>query len=679
MEDEELTLPPGTILTGPGENIFVSKLIAQGGFSEIFLGKGELSNTEFALKVLRPGYAHLPKDTTRLTREGKTLYRLRHPSLLPVFHVGVHGPARTAYLVMALMRGRILRQVQHDMTTHVNRYLHRDGQPALKHQAKFPVRWALEIVVPVCAALHLLHTGGNVIHRDLKPENIDIEPDGTVVLFDVGVAMFTGDSARLTTAGMSLGTPLYMSPEQVLGSASITPSSDLFSLGSLLYELLTGDPPFAIAGDESVSQQQAIMMRIMNAPHCPLHFHRADIPAELAVVINKLLEKSPTGRYESAAQVGDLLSAILAREVSIPHTDPGPLAESLNKIPHYSGNDLMVPSLPPASDNPYLTISLARPPPHDQVHLADSPPSQPASPQAWDEAHRPAALRAALPYPAGWSADDTTVRLPVGAKPLMALPQGNAFDGERSSPVSPPLARGGTQRMDALEPIPPVDAPPLRTPEPPADGSPVVPYVPTNTARTFSQTAKSSTDSPAPGWPRRVAVMAKELGVFFAFLFVCMPIAYVIWRLGFGPLETSAHTASEGSPPVLLGSGSVLASGVPSSSGAVASATVSTSQPAPGVSVASNVVRVPVSGVSSSSGVASAAVPRLLTTSSAYPVAATKPRALPLPVTRRPAMFEPALSPQPYSPPVPAAKPPVETSNGERPGSSHRVFDTEAR
>src|SRR5207253_6075795 len=163
------------------------------------------------------------------------------------------------------------------------------------------VEAALRIADQVCQALEYAHARG-VVHRDLKPGNVWLTADGTAKLGDFGVAVAL-DQSRLTQAGMMVGTVSYMPPEQAIGG-EVTPQSDLYSLGAMLYEMVCGRPPFI--GDENV----AIITQHLNTPPVAPSWHVPDLPPGLKALILRLLEKDPSRRPASAATVRGMLAGV---------------------------------------------------------------------------------------------------------------------------------------------------------------------------------------------------------------------------------------------------------------------------------------------------------------------------------------------------------------------------------
>src|SRR5207253_2700712 len=164
------------------------------------------------------------------------------------------------------------------------------------------VEAALRIADQVCQGLEYAHSHG-IVHRDLKPGNVWLTEDGTAKLGDFGLAVAL-DRSRLTQAGMMVGTVAYMPPEQAVGG-KVEPRSDLYSLGAMLYELVTGRPPFV--GEESV----AIISQHLNTPPVSPSWHRPDLPPALEALILRLLEKEPAKRPGAAGEVREALGLLL--------------------------------------------------------------------------------------------------------------------------------------------------------------------------------------------------------------------------------------------------------------------------------------------------------------------------------------------------------------------------------
>src|SRR5690606_31544008 len=232
-------------------------------------------------KILRPQLA-ATIGAERFLREIKTIATLQHPHILGLIDSGeVQG---TAYYVMPFVEGESLRD-------------------RLTREKQLPIAEAVRIATEVAAALDYAHRHG-VIHRDIKPENILLH-DGSALVADFGIALAASNagSTRMTETGMSLGTPHYMSPEQAMGEREITARSDVYALGCVLYEMLSGDPPF------TGSTAQAIVARVMTEAPRALSTQRRTVPPHVEEAVFTALEKLPADRWASAKEFADALGA----------------------------------------------------------------------------------------------------------------------------------------------------------------------------------------------------------------------------------------------------------------------------------------------------------------------------------------------------------------------------------
>ena len=263
-----MTLAPDLTL---GDRYQLQHLIAVGGMGEVWRATDTLLGRAVAVKVLKPEYAADPHFLERFRNEARHTASLSHPGIANVFDYGEVGGK--AYLVMELVDGEPLSTV-----------LGRDGRltPAS----------ALDIVGQAALALQAAHEAG-VIHRDVKPGNILIRPDGVVKVTDFGIARVV-DSAPVTQTGMVVGTAAYLSPEQASGHA-ITAASDIYSLGVVAYECLSGERPFQ--ADSAVG----VAMAHATATPPPLP---KDVPPLVADFVLRAMEKDPARRQPSAGDFG---------------------------------------------------------------------------------------------------------------------------------------------------------------------------------------------------------------------------------------------------------------------------------------------------------------------------------------------------------------------------------------
>jgi serine/threonine-protein kinase len=257
----------------------IDREIGSGGMATVYLAQDLRHDRRVALKVLRPELAAVI-GAERFLAEIRLTANLQHPHILPLFDSG----EADGYLfyVMPFVEGETLRD-------------------RLTREKQLPVADALRIAGEVASALDYAHRH-NVVHRDIKPENILLH-DGSALVADFGIALAASKAGtRMTETGMSLGTPHYMSPEQAMGEREITARSDVYALGAVLYEMLTGDPPF------TGSTAQAVVARVLTETPRPIHSQRHTIPEHVEAAVMTALEKLPADRYASAAQFAEALA-----------------------------------------------------------------------------------------------------------------------------------------------------------------------------------------------------------------------------------------------------------------------------------------------------------------------------------------------------------------------------------
>jgi serine/threonine-protein kinase len=244
--------------------------IAVGGMGQVYLATDDRLGRRVAVKVLSPAFAESPDFIERFRREALTAARLSHPNIAQVYDYGVDGASH--FIVMEYAEGSDLAHL-------------------IREHGRLTPSDAVRVAEQVCAALATAHRSG-VVHRDVKPGNVIVRPDGTVKVTDFGIARALGQ-ASLTDTGTVMGTAAYVAPEQARGEAT-TPSSDLYSLGILLFQMLTGAVPFE--GDTPV----AVAIRHLDEP-VPLPSSRvADLPANLDEVVARATAKSPADRFPDA-------------------------------------------------------------------------------------------------------------------------------------------------------------------------------------------------------------------------------------------------------------------------------------------------------------------------------------------------------------------------------------------
>lgn len=257
----------------------LGEIIGFGGMSEVHLARDLRLHRDVAVKVLRADLARNPSFYLRFRREAQNAAALNHPAIVAVYDTGEaatpSGPL--PYIVMEYVDGVTLRDI-----------VHNDGP--------MPPRRALEVIADACQALNFSHQHG-IIHRDVKPANIMISDAGAVKVMDFGIARALADTGnRVTQTAAVIGTAQYLSPEQARGE-SVDARSDVYSLGCVLYEMLTGEAPFV--GDSPV----AVAYQHVREDPIPPSQKRAGISAELDAVVLKALTKNPDNRYQSAAEM----------------------------------------------------------------------------------------------------------------------------------------------------------------------------------------------------------------------------------------------------------------------------------------------------------------------------------------------------------------------------------------
>ncbi|HEU5136366.1 MAG TPA: serine/threonine-protein kinase [Steroidobacteraceae bacterium] len=279
----------------------IERKLGQGGMAAVYLAIQQSFEREVALKIMSPLLNSDPSFTTRFIREARIVAHIHHASIVPVFDVGEHQPYH--YLSMEYLPGGDLKQ----------RIL----------RGRCSTEQVVEVCIALCGALDVAHRKG-FVHRDIKPENILFREDGTPVLTDFGIARAVDRGASLTVAGMLVGTPSYMSPEQVKG-VELDGRSDLYSLGIVCYEMLTGTVPFR--ADSSMS----VALKHLSESIPPL-------PADLAIYqpfVNSLTARDRNDRFASGSEAAQALRALQGRantsEATMLRPMPREITEQLKK------------------------------------------------------------------------------------------------------------------------------------------------------------------------------------------------------------------------------------------------------------------------------------------------------------------------------------------------------------
>jgi eukaryotic-like serine/threonine-protein kinase len=265
----------------------LGETLGYGGMSEVHLGRDVRLDRDVAVKVLRADLARDPQFQHRFRREAQNAAALNHPAIVAVYDTGEtvsdYGPL--PYIVMEYVEGRTLRDI-------------------VKTEGPMDEQRAMETMADICAALDFSHRNG-IIHRDVKPANVMINNAGAVKVMDFGIARALADGQGVTQTAAVVGTAQYLSPEQARGEL-VDARSDVYAAGCVLYELITGEPPFT--GDSPV----AVAYQHVREDPIPPSRQNPDVSAALDAVVLKAMSKNPANRYQSAAEMRTDLVRVLS-------------------------------------------------------------------------------------------------------------------------------------------------------------------------------------------------------------------------------------------------------------------------------------------------------------------------------------------------------------------------------
>ncbi|MFI6769919.1 protein kinase [Streptomyces sp. NPDC050355] len=278
----------------------LSALLGQGGMGQVWIGYDRRLDRRVGVKLLRPDRVAGTPDgeemRRRFVRECRVTAQVDHPGLVTVHDAG--SDDEDLYLVMQYVEGA-------DLSDH------------LAEHDPYPWPWAVSVAAQLCAVLASVHAVP-IVHRDLKPRNVMIRPDGSLVILDLGIASaLDTDTTRLTHTGSPIGSPAYMAPEQAMGG-TVGPHTDLYALGILLHELLSGEVPFA------GSTALGVLHRHLHEEPVPVRKLRPDVPEALEALVLHLLRKDPEARPADAQEVYRALAPLLPAAATGPHAAQAP-------------------------------------------------------------------------------------------------------------------------------------------------------------------------------------------------------------------------------------------------------------------------------------------------------------------------------------------------------------------
>ena len=295
--------------------------LGQGGMALVFEAYDQLLERPVAIKLLRKDFSGIPGFRERFLQEARAAANLSHPNIVAVYDFGIDSGE--IYIVMELANGL-------------------DLKSAIQAGGSFTVSHGLDIGIQICAGLGYAHRAG-IIHCDVKPQNIILTKDRIAKITDFGIARAMSETSAPESADFVWGSPQYMAPE-LIGGATPTTQSDVYSIGSVLYEIFTGNPPFeGDSVDEILDHQK-------NSQPLSIRNSVEEFPDELDEVILKVLSKEPSQRYRTADQLGSVLSLVRHKSGILFE------ANNLNAIP-------TLPTTPP----PLPLISY-----EDAPHIKDS-------------------------------------------------------------------------------------------------------------------------------------------------------------------------------------------------------------------------------------------------------------------------------------------------------------------
>lgn len=277
----------------------IERELGRGGMAHVYLAFDPAMKRRVAVKILSGVLTSDREFPMRFQREAEVIAALEHPYIVPIYDFGEHD--YQPYIVMRYMSGGTLDE-------------------KLRASGPLSVSDAVVILERLCAALDAAHARG-IIHRDLKPANTLFDRQDEAFLGDFGIVKVVEDTANLTS-GSIVGTAAYISPEQVYGDQDVSPRSDIYSLGAMLFEMLTGQRPY------TAETPTKVMMKHVLDPTPDILEANPNLPEDTAEVIYRAMAKDPLGRYETAGALADALSAV-SRQIPSRRARRGEVADEL--------------------------------------------------------------------------------------------------------------------------------------------------------------------------------------------------------------------------------------------------------------------------------------------------------------------------------------------------------------
>ena len=318
------------------------RLVAQqgsGGMAVIYKAIDQALGRTVAVKILRPSLTNDPQFLARFRNEARSVANLAHPNIVTVHDVGSDGP--THYIVMEFVEGTDLKRI-------------------IKAEGALPVDRALNLAIQICAGIGFAHRAG-LVHADVKPQNMLVTKDDVVKVTDFGIAQALSDAQPGEKQQVVWGSPHYFAPEQARGEKP-TPASDVYSIGIVMFEMLTGRLPYTGA-----NQQELALAHIRDRIPMATEFN-PNVPENLAKIVYKTMSKEPAARYRMADQLGHILASYRDRGREDTIAQQRPAAPTI------------VPSVAPTLPNVSPAPSTQLPPP---------PPTPAWQQQTWQQGSRP--------------------------------------------------------------------------------------------------------------------------------------------------------------------------------------------------------------------------------------------------------------------------------------------------